>query len=327
MMSNVVQQFQVTSIPFSHVMNVLSLKFLHTIPFHWKLLNPIRQTFKSKLRRMGMQFGKLGSKSRLIKLDQWRHGKNSEWKFVIDGVKLLHQKKKIEAQLNEEVVKRRKCEEEVLKLQKTILHQESSQKKSSRKPLSEVSRQQQYNRKKKMASSIKKSLNCCEYEGFQPCLLELKDKNTGDQLTLDVNKGTFAYKDIKETKYSTTSSRTHSTLYVKDKFSVSNEAYHELSIISDLPSSNQIKKLTASLNSYCAIQNCPNEITGVQQSIRARIVQRLTRFVQKANKEGMPVPTTIKIKLTGDGTRIARGLNIVNFALLYLRNKIRHVLC
>ena len=104
-----------------------------------------------------------------------------------------------------------------------------------------------------MASSIKKSLNCCEYEGFQPCLLELKDKNTGDQLTLDVNKGTFAYKDIKETKYSTTSSQTHSTLYVKDKFSVSNEAYHELSIISDLPSSNQIKKLTASLNSYCTV--------------------------------------------------------------------------
>ena len=68
----------------------------HSIPL--EITNPIRQTFKSELRRMGMQFGKLGSKSRLIKLDQWRHGKNSEWKFVIDGVKLnhqfLHQKKK-----------------------------------------------------------------------------------------------------------------------------------------------------------------------------------------------------------------------------------------
>ena len=116
-----------------------------------------RVIIKSKLRRMGMQFEKLGSKSRLIKLDQWKHGKNSVWKFVIDGVKLSHQllnqKQKIEAQLNEEVVKRRKCEEEFLKLQKTISHQESSQKKSRQKPLSEVSRQQQYNRKKVMASS------------------------------------------------------------------------------------------------------------------------------------------------------------------------------
>ena len=103
----------------------------YSIPL--EITNPIRQTFKSKLQRMGMQFGKLGSKSRLIKLDQWKHGKNSVWKFVIDGVKLSHQllnqKRKIEAQLNEEVVKRRKCEEEFLKLQKTISHQESSQKK------------------------------------------------------------------------------------------------------------------------------------------------------------------------------------------------------
>ena len=169
-----------------------------------------------------------------------------------------------------------------------------------------------------MASSNKKFLSCCENEGFQPCLLELKDKNTGNQVTLDVNKGTLTCKDIKDTKYSTANSRTHSTLYVKDKFSVSNEAYHELSILSDLPSSNQIKKLTASLNSLCGVQNCPNEITSVQQSIRARFVQRLTRFVQKANKEGMPIPTTIKIKLTGDGTRIARGFNIVNFAFTIL---------
>ena len=65
----------------------------------------------------------------------------------------------------------------------------------------------------------------------------------------------------------------------------------------------------------------------MQQSIRARFVQHLTRFVQKANKEGTPIPTTIKIKLTGNGTRIARGLNIVNFAFTILdeQNKARSV--
>ena len=62
-----------------------------------------------------------------------------------------------------------------------------------------------------MASSIKKFSSCCENEGFQPCLLELKDKNTGNQVTLDVNKGTFTCKDIEDTKYSTANSRTHST--------------------------------------------------------------------------------------------------------------------
>ena len=64
------------------------------------------------------------------------------------------------------------------------------------------------------------------------------------------------------------------------------------------------EKVTVSLNFLCDIQNCPNKITVVQQCNRARIVQHLIQFVWKANKEGMVIPTTIKIKLTGDGTRI-----------------------
>ena len=113
------------------------------------------------------------------------------------------------------------------------------------------------------ATTVKKSLTCCENEAFQPCSLELKDKDTGDQVILDVNKGTFAYKD-ELVKTTNTSDQICSTLYVKDKFSISNEAYHELSMMSDLPSLSQIKKLTVSLNSQC---NIFNEIIGVQQSI------------------------------------------------------------
>ena len=56
----------------------------------------------------------------------------------------------------------------------------------------------------------------------------------------------------------------------------------------------------------------------MQQSIKTRIIQRLTHYVQKATKEGVFVPTTIRIKITGDGTRIARGLNIINFAFTIL---------
>lgn len=127
----------------------------------------------------------------------------------------------MEVQLNEEISKRKKCEE-VLKLQKTILRQGSSQV-THRKPLSEVSRQQQYNRKKEMATNIKTLLTCCENEGFQPCLLELKDKISGDQVVLDVDKGTFTGKD-ESLKTTNVSDLVHSTLYVKDKFSISNEA-------------------------------------------------------------------------------------------------------
>ena len=61
----------------------------YSIPL--EITNTIRQTFKSKLRRMGMQLIKLGSKNRLIKLNKWKDGKESTWNFVIDGVKLNHQ--------------------------------------------------------------------------------------------------------------------------------------------------------------------------------------------------------------------------------------------
>ena len=41
----------------------------------------------------------------------------------------------------------------------------------------------------------------------------------------------------------------------------------------------------------------------MQQSLKARVAICFT-----------DLPSTIKIKLTGDGTRIARGFNVVNFA-------------
>jgi len=83
---------------------------------------------------------------------------------------------------------------------------------------------------------------------------------------------------------------------------------------SDLPSSYQIKKLTKTLNSTFNIRSCPNGIMGVQQSIKSRIIQCLTAFVQRTSKEGVMISDTINIKLTGDGTCIARGLKIVNVA-------------
>ena len=41
-------------------------------------------------------------------------------------------------------------------------------------------------------------------------------------------------------------------------------------------------------------------------------------MVEKASQDGMDFPTTIRVKPTGDGTRIAQGYNIVNFAFTIL---------
>ena len=46
----------------------------------------------------------------------------------------------------------------------------------------------------------------------------------------------------------------HSVLYVKDKFSVSNEAFHELSMLSNLPSSSEVKNHSIPSLIYVVLQ-------------------------------------------------------------------------
>ena len=107
------------------------------------------------------------------------------------------------------------------------------------------------------------------------------------------------------------------TLYVKDEFSISDKAFHEISMITpDLSTSFKIQKLKKSLNDSFDIRPCPNGVVGVQQSLRVQI----TRYVSYMVKKGIDIPSTIKIKLTGDGTRIARGLSIVNVAFTIIED-------
>ena len=73
-------------------------------------------------------------------------------------------------------------------------------------------------------------------------------------------------------------------------------------MILDLPTFHEVKKLSVSLNSKYKIRSCPNGVDGVQQSLKQRLEQHLIIFIQKAKKEGASVASTLRIKLTGDGT-------------------------
>ena len=110
----------------------------------------------------------------------------------------------------------------------------------------------------------------------------------------------------------------HSALYVKDKYSLSDTNFHELSMLSDLPKSSQVKKLAHEMNHQFHIYNAPNGVVGIQQSLKARITQHLTYLIEKATKLGKEIPTHFRIKLTGDGTQNARELSVVNFAFTIL---------
>ena len=72
-----------------------------------------------------------------------------------------------------------------------------------------------------------------------------------------------------------------------------------------LPKSSEVKKLAHSINSEFDVFPTLNGIVGIQQSLRARITVCLTSLIENT-KEITDLPSTIRIKLTGDGTRILK---------------------
>ena len=192
-------------------------------------------------------------------------------------------------------------------------------KKRSTKPWKECTRQQKHNRKKVLAHDVEEALSFCEDKGFKPHSVELQNVETGEVDVLDISTGTFCDKENHETA----TNSPHSLLYVKDKFSISDKAFHELSsIVPTIPKCGQVKKITKKLNSEFEIKPTPNNIVGVQQSLRLRLTTCLSRLVEQASKEGKDFPDKIRVKLNGDGTRIARGLNIINFAFTILEDSL-----
>ena len=265
---------------------------------------------------MGKLFSKLGGKKRQQQLMKWKDGSEAMWKFEVN-------ERLVEAQIEEESTKRKKLESEVKVLRKTTKIQakviarlktgrlENSRGSSSKSWL-QYSRQQRYN-KKNLANGVQGALSFCEDEGFKPHSIELENLDTGSHEVLNVESG--VYSGMNEP--TTSKEDVHSVLYVEDKFYVSNEAFHELSMLSNLPSSSKLKSLTRTLNAQFEIHSAPNGIGGVQQSLRERIMVRLTHLVEKAHKED-EIPNTIRVKLTGDGTQIARGLSVVNVGFTVL---------
>ena len=93
-------------------------------------------------------------------------------------------------------------------------------------------------------------------------------------------------------------------------------AYREISQLTPaLPRLLHLKQLSKELNSKFEITSCPSDIPGVQQSLKVCLLRRLRQLKLCPGE-------TIQIKLTGDGTHIAKHLHVVNFAFTLLIMKV-----
>jgi len=72
------------------------------------------------------------------------------------------------------------------------------------------------------------------------------------------------------------------TLYVKERYNVSDKAYHELSMIHpSLPCWSTKNRVAKYINSCCDIYPTPGPILGVQQSLKKQLTTRLQKLVNK----------------------------------------------
>ena len=299
---------------------------LYDIPL--KVSDNIRALFRSKLWRMGSSYDSLGGTARAKQLRNWKEGIHSTWKLTINGTEvssqLLRKRKSDELKLKDETSKRQKLEKENKGLKKSVKAQAkkiaglqsgtSTVYRQASKSWSEYSRQQKYNIKKKLARNVCSTLSFCDENNFKPYEVVLKNADEGTLETLNLSTGEF----IPKVDYNKISSKVHTALYLKDKFSISHNGYHELSMISDLPNFSQVKQCITDLNARFDIQDASEGIVGVQQRIKPRLHLFLTNMAKIAKENDKPLPNTIRIKLTGDGTQIGRGLSIVNVAFTIL---------
>lgn len=99
-------------------------------------------------------------------------------------------------------------------------------------------------------------------------------------------------------------------LFVKDRYNISGEAYHQLArICKDLPRHWKLKRRIKELNSLWNIYPTPNGTIGIQQKLEDRLSVRIRHLAShsqlKSNK--------VSIKLAGDGTNIGKHLHVINF--------------
>ena len=225
--------------------HVISKVFTHySIPL--EIIEDIRVAFKSKLYRMGVQLNKLGGKQRKQQLNSW---KESVWSFTISNKEfqrqLIKRSYETELQLEQERAKKCKLEEELKELKQVIESQAdlistlSSKRSKRHKPWTQYSRQHQSKIKRQVVSNVKTTLEiACENDKFKPRSVEMENVDTRTRETLDLDSELF----IQKTRGISDADKINSTILIKDKCGISNEAYHEFSMISDLPKSCQVKK-------------------------------------------------------------------------------------
>ena len=265
---------------------------------------PITKTLcdvlRCKLWRMGQKLNNAGAKQVKI-LENWRTGVNAVWELSIDYTEvnkelsaqiavnekkltqLVQSNNELKTQLEGAKQKLKEIQNshnQIIRSNKRMssaLANLGSKPKRRRQSISKLSRQQKLTRKKQLHNDLVQALSFLDDDGVHPSSITLVHDTTETEV-LNLDSGMYT-----KPQNSDSVSTPELALFVKDRFGLSDSAYHELCMICEqLPRLYKLKQLSKLLNSQWDIKPCPDN-NGIQQSLAYRVIERV-KFLLKQGK-------------------------------------------
>lgn len=138
--------------------------------------------------------------------------------------------------------------------------------------------------------------------GMSPVLVIFKDEHS---------KEVELYFDNREGKGRCETDR---AVHLVDKFNISRRAYHELAESCDsLPTEKLVSNRIKDVNAQSNVQGVSGSFNGVYQSIEGRLTVKLRQMSASKQDEDILQDGRIKVKISGDGTRIGKRIHVLNF--------------
>ena len=164
--------------------------------------------------------------------------------------------------------------------------------------------------KKQREDNCKDAVAFLKTQEYTPVKLIVKNKS-GELEDISLIEPEAESKSISRKK-TTNEATLNKYLYAKEKCNVSNEAYHEIAILNQvLPHSHVIKSKAKDLNSLFDIKAIERGVEGYQQYSRGVLPLLLEHYLKLMTNESFP--TTIRVKLSCDGTWIGSKLHVIDF--------------
>ena len=288
----------------------------------------IRSLFQSKLTRMGKIISAQGGPGRQKIFEKWRKShwllklqeneimpsvrKRKPHNLVVQSCKNncteLEEKVKVtEMKLKDVTNKIEKLKKSNHNLSQALITKSSGESSSVKRKIykswDEYTPKYKRIKKRQFTNDVSTALSFVEDENFKPTEIKFLNTSTGEYLYVDTDGKAMAYEDK---QIESDDNIVQKTLYIKDKYKVSNKAYHELAMVNPkLPRSCTVIKAAKDLDEKSTIHTNPGKTLGVQQSVLERLQKAATWLM--AADPSFSENRKIKVKITGDGTNISRS--------------------